>query len=387
MSGFIIPRNVYFGDGVLAELEKIKGTKAAIVIGGSSIKKNGGLDAILCHLKKASFETLLIEGVENDPSVATVLAGAAKMREFNPDVVIGVGGGSPIDAAKAMWLFYEQPEMTFKKAAVPFSLPELRKKAIFVAIPTTSGTATEVTSFAVITDEKTGIKYPLADYNLTPDYALVDSHLAQSMPAQLVAHTGMDALTHAFEAYVSVVATDVTDALAIKAIEMTRTHLPNSFKGDKNARAKMHIAQCLAGMAFSNAILGIVHSMAHKSGKILDMPHGCANAIYLPHVVAFNAETAPEKYVDIAKRLGLPGTSDQELVASLVTFVEDLNRALQIPATLKEYGIAEELFLKQLESMADSAVTDPCTGTNPRPVSPEQMKHLFMFAYYGKDKR
>lgn len=384
MSSFIIPRNVFFGEGVLSQLKTLKATRAAVVIGGDSIKKNGGLDSILGYLKEASIETLLIEGVENDPSVTTVLAGAEKMRAFQPDVIVAVGGGSPIDAAKAMWLFYEQPNMTFEQAAVPFSLPELRKKAFFVAIPTTSGTATEVTSFAVITDDKTGIKYPLADYNLTPDFALVDTDLAQTLSPLLVAHTGMDALTHAFEAYVSVVAEDVTDALAIKAIEMTRTHLVNSFNGDRQARAKMHIAQCLAGMAFSNAILGIVHSMAHKSGKILNIPHGCANAIYLPHVIAFNAATAPEKYVDIAKRLGLSGTSDKALIASLVAFVEDMNRTLNIPATLKEYGTDETVFLNKLESMAATAVTDPCTGTNPRVTSIEEMKNLFMLAYYGK---
>ncbi len=385
MASFIIPRFLYFGDGAVAELQKIKGiSRAAIVIGGSAVKKNGALDAVYDNLKKMGVEYTLIEGVENDPTVATVLAGAQKMREFEPDVIIGLGGGSPIDAAKAMWVFYEYPDMTFEQAAVPFTLPELRKKAIFVAIPTTSGTATEVTSFAVITDEKTHIKYPIADYNLTPDYAILDTNMVTSMPQSLVAHTGMDAMTHSIEAYVSTVSNDITDALAMKSIEMIRDYIVASYNGCKEARGKMHVAQCLAGMSFSNAILGIVHSMAHKSGAMLHVPHGCANAIYLPHVIRFNAEEAPAKYVDIAKRLGLPGNSDQEYVEALAQLIESLNKALGIPATLKEYGIDEAVFKQHHAEMAESAVGDPCTGTNPRSVSVAQMTELFRLAYYGK---
>ncbi|MBQ4133281.1 MAG: iron-containing alcohol dehydrogenase [Desulfovibrionaceae bacterium] len=385
MASFIIPRFLYFGEGAIAELQKIKGiSRASIVIGGSAVKKNGALDAVYDNLKQMGVEYDLIEGVENDPTVATVLAGAKKMQEFQPDVIIGLGGGSPIDAAKAMWVFYEYPEWTFEQAAVPFTLPEMRRKAIFVAIPTTSGTATEVTSFAVITDEKTHVKYPIADYNITPDYAILDLNVVQSMPKTLVAHTGMDAITHAIEAYVSTMANEITDGLAMKSMEMIKDYLVASYNGCMEARGKMHIAQCLAGMSFSNAILGIVHSMAHKSGAILKVPHGCANAIYLPHVIRFNAEEAPAKYVDIARRLGLPGATDAELIEALAQMIEKMNEDLGIPATLKGYGVDEELFKQYHDSMAENAVGDPCTGTNPRSVTPEQMKELFRIAYYGK---
>lgn len=383
MASFIIPRELYYGAGAISELAKLKGKKATIVIGGGSIKKSGNLDRIIAQLAIAGIETQVVEGVEHDPSVKTVLAGAKQMQEFGPDLIVGVGGGSPIDAAKAMWLFYEYPEHTFDEASVPFTLPQLRRKARFVAVPTTSGTGTEVTSFAVITDQETGIKYPIADYNLTPDVAILDPEMAADMPAQLVAHTGMDALAHAFEAFASNMATDITDALAIKSIEMIDRYLIDAYKGSKEARGKMHTAQCLAGMAFSNAILGIVHSMAHKSGHILDVPHGCANGIYLPHVIAFNAETAPEKYVAIADRLKLSGGNDKEKIAALITYINELNKKLGIPATLKAQGVDESLFNSNWENMAETAVADPCTGTNPRAINVNEMRALFKVAYYG----
>lgn len=384
MARFTIPREVYFGEGTIAELKNLKANKAVIVISGGSIKRNGGLEKIEEALKEAGIESKLIEGVEEDPSVATVMKGVEVMNEFQPDLIIGVGGGSPIDAAKAMWIFYEHPEFTFEEAAIPFNLPELRSKARFVAVPTTSGTGTEVTSFSVITNEKNGIKYPIADFNITPDVAIVDTDLAQSMPARLVAHTGMDALTHDLEAYVSTMANELTDCLAMKSMEMIQEHLVASYNGDSESRAKVHVAQCLAGMSFSNAILGIVHSMSHKTGKTFAIPHGCANAIYLPIAIRFNAETAGEKYADAAKRLGLRGETTSELVDSLIAFVEGLSSAMQIPATLKDFGIAEDDFLAKLDMISEGAVGDPCTGTNPREISVEQMKELFKTAYYGK---
>jgi len=384
MARFTIPREVYFGEGTIAELRNLKATKAAIVISGGSIKRNGGLDKIEGFLKEAGIETTLIEGVEADPSVATVMKGVEVMNDFQPDLIVGVGGGSPIDAAKAMWIFYEYPEFTFEEAAKPFNLPELRKKARFVAVPTTSGTGTEVTSFSVITNEKNGIKYPIADFNITPDVAIVDTDLAQSMPATLVAHTGMDALTHDLEAYVSVMANELTDCLAMKSMEMIQEHLVESFKGNTESRAKIHVSQCMAGMSFSNAILGIVHSMAHKTGKTFDIPHGCANAIYLPIAIEFNAEAAGEKYADVAKRLGLEGKSTEELVGSLIKFVEGLSVEMGIPATLKDFGVAEDLFTENLDMVSEGAVGDPCTGTNPREITVDQMKELFKKAYYGK---
>ncbi len=385
MSRFTIPRDTYFGQGTIEELKNLDGKKAIIVIGGGSIKKSGALDRITTYLKEAGMETKLIEGVENDPTVQTVMDGAKTMADFKPDWIIGVGGGSPIDAAKAMWIFYEHPEFTFTEAAKPFNLPMLRTKAKFAAVTTTSGTGTEVTSFSVISDNVTGAKYPIADFNITPDVAIVDTDLALSMPASLVAHTGMDAMTHAFEAYVSTARNEITDALAMKSIEMMYEHLLKSYKGNMQSREKMHIAQCMAGMSFSNAILGIVHSMAHKTGKVFGIPHGCANAIYLPYVIQFNKSEASAQYADIAKRLGLFGTNDKELTQSLINIIYDFNKAMNIPVNLREYGIAEDTFMHKLDEISEGAVSDPCTGTNPREISVEQMKDLFKCTYTGAD--
>ena len=385
MQRFTIPRDLYFGEDAVDHLKSVKGSKALIVIGSERLIKDGTVPKVQANLKEANIETRVFTGVENDPSVATVRKGVEMMNEFNPDLIIGIGGGSPIDAAKAMWIFYEYPEFTFEEAAKPFNLPELRQKAKFIAIPTTSGTATEVTSFSVITDNETGVKYPIADYNITPDVAIVDTNLVQTMPKNLVANTGMDALTHAFEAYVSTTRNPITDALAMKSIEMIVANLYDSFEGKEQARKDMHIAQNLAGMAFSNAILGIVHSMAHKTGKIFDVPHGLANAIYLPAVVQFNAKTAMAAYADIASRLGLEGNNEEELVASLVNLVKDLRNKMGMANSLKEFGISEEMFRENLDAIAETAVADPCTGTNPREISVEEMKKLFEAVYYGED--
>ena len=288
MARFTLPRDIYYGKGSLEELKTLKGKKAIIVVGGGSMKKFGFLDKVENYLHEAGIETKLFEGVEPDPSVETVMKGAAAMREFEPDWIVSIGGGSPIDAAKAMWAFYEYPETTFEDLITPFNFPTLRTKAKFLAIPSTSGTATEVTAFSVITDYAKGIKYPLADFNITPDVAIVDPELAETMPAKLTAHTGMDALTHAIEAYVSTLHSPFTDPLALQAIKMVMQYLPDSYNGCTTSREQMHYAQCLAGMAFSNALLGIVHSMAHKTGAAFStghIPHGCANAIYLPYVI------------------------------------------------------------------------------------------------------
>lgn len=383
MKRFTIPRDVYFGEDAIEHLKSVKGTKAMLVIGSERLIKDGTVPRIQELLKEARIETSIFSGVENDPSVSTVMRGAEAMSEFNPDLIVGIGGGSPIDAAKAMWIFYEYPEFTFEEAAKPFNLPELRQKARFIAIPTTSGTGTEVTSFSVITNHETGVKYPIADYNITPDVAIVDTNLVESMSPILVANTGMDALTHSFEAYVSKARNPITDALAMKSIEMTVDNLVKSFSGEEKSRKEMHIAQCLAGMSFSNAILGIVHSMAHKTGKIFNIPHGCANAIYLPYVMEFNAREAGAAYADIAKRLGLEGTTTDELVKALVQMVIDFRIAMNMPATLKEFGISEEVFKSNLDSISEGAVGDACTGTNPREISVEQMKKLFEATFYG----
>lgn len=390
MARFTLPRDLYFGKGCMEDvLKNLKGKKAIIVVGGGSMKRFGFLDKAVNALKAANIEVELFENVEPDPSVETVMRGAEAMRKFQPDWIISMGGGSPIDAAKAMWAFYEYPDTTFEQLITPFNFPELRQKAKFLAIPSTSGTATEVTAFSVITDYAKGIKYPLADFNITPDVAVVDPELAETMPAKLVAHTGMDALTHAIEAYVSTLNGPFTDPLALRAIQMVFEYLPASYNGDMNAREQMHYAQCLAGMAFSNALLGIVHSMAHKTGAAFStghIPHGCANAIYLPYVIKYNAKdaTALKRYGDIARFVGIKGGSDEELMLALCAKIDDYNKQLNIPKTLKEFGINEAEFKEKLPEIAKNAVGDACTGSNPRSITPDQMAKLFTAIYYGE---
>lgn len=388
MARFTLPRDIYYGKGSLAELRNIQGKKAIIVVGGGSMKRFGFLDRVLAYLAEAGIETRLFENVEPDPSVETVMRGAEAMRAFQPDWIVSIGGGSPIDAAKAMWVFYEYPETTFESLIQPFSFPTLRTRARFIAIPSTSGTATEVTAFSVITDYQKGVKYPLADFNITPDVAIVDPELAETMPQTLTAHTGMDALTHAIEAYVSTAHSVFTDPLAIKAIQMVFDQLPASYGGDTAAREQMHYAQCLAGMAFSNALLGIVHSMAHKTGAAFSsghIPHGCANAIYLPYVIKFNAKTASARYADIARGIGLSGSSDKELVAALCSKIDAYNAKLNIPRTLRDFGVQEDEFKQKAAAIAELAVGDACTGSNPRPISPAEMEKLLTCCYYGDD--
>ncbi|EIF6153412.1 iron-containing alcohol dehydrogenase [Clostridium perfringens] len=385
MARFTLPRDIYHGKDSLEVLKSLEGKKAFIVIGGGSMKRFGFLDKVLSYLKEANMETKVFEGVEPDPSVETVMKGAKEMEEFNPDWIVSIGGGSPIDAAKAMWIFYEYPDFTFEKAIVPFGLPKLRRKAKFVAIPSTSGTATEVTAFSVITDYKAKIKYPLADFEITPDIAIVDPSLAETMPEKLVAHTGMDALTHAIEAYTASLRSNFTDPLALKAIEMVKMHLVNSYKGDMEARGEMHEAQCLAGMAFSNALLGIVHSMAHKVGAVFHIPHGCANAIFLPYVIKYNRKACEDRYAQIARHIGLKGESERELTDALIDLINKFNKELNIPSSMKEYGIDENEFKANLKFIAHNAVLDPCTGSNPREIDDETMEKLYTCAYYGSD--
>ena len=383
MARFTLPRDLYHGEGSLEVLKTLKGKKAFVVVGGGSMKKFGFLEQVESYLKEAGMEVELFEGVEPDPSVETVMKGAEAMRNFEPDWIVAMGGGSPIDAAKAMWIFYEYPDFTFEPAVIPFGLPELRQKAKFVAIPSTSGTATEVTAFSVITDYKAKIKYPLADFNITPDIAIVDPMLAQTMPAKLVAHTGMDALTHAIEAYTASLRSNFSDPLAIKAIEMVKENLLKSFEGDEEARNLMHEAQCLAGMAFSNALLGIVHSMAHKVGAVFHIPHGCANAIFLPYVIQYNRTKCEDRYADIARALKLEGNTDAELTDALIEMINKMNDELSIPHSMEEYGIGEAEFKSYLTFIAHNAVLDACTGSNPREIDDATMEKLFECTYYG----
>lgn len=390
MARFTLPRDLYYGKGSIDQLKNLEGKKAIVVVGGGSMKRFGFLDKVVNNLKEAGLEVELFENVEPDPSVETVMRGAEAMKKFEPDWIVAMGGGSPIDAAKAMWAFYEYPEVTFEDLIIPFNFPALRTKAKFLAIPSTSGTATEVTAFSVITDYAKGIKYPLADFEITPDVAVVDPDLAETMPAKLVAHTGMDALTHAIEAYVSTLNSPFTDPLALQAIEMVLDYLPASYNGNMEAREKMHYAQCLAGMAFSNALLGIVHSMAHKTGAAFStghIPHGCANAIYLPYVIRYNAheKEAITRYAEIARRMGLDGTSEQALTNALCEKINEFNEKLNIPKTLKEFGINEDEFKQKIAKISELAVGDACTGSNPRSITPEQMEKLFNCTYYGTE--
>ena len=390
MSRFTLPRDVYHGKGCLEELKNLKGKKAILVVGGGSMKRQGFLDKAVGYLKEGGMEVELFEGVEPDPSVETVMKGAEAMRAFEPDWIVAMGGGSPIDAAKAMWAFYEYPETTFEDLCVPFNFPELRQKAKFAAIPSTSGTATEVTAFSVITNYQTGVKYPLADFNITPDVAIVDPELVEGLPAKQVAYTGMDALTHAIEAYVSTLNCAFTDPLALQAIEMVFDYLPASYHGNMVAREQMHYAQCLAGMAFSNALLGIVHSMAHKTGAAFStghITHGCANAMYLPYVIRYNAKdaTAAKRYAEIARRMGLGGTSEQALINSLCEKIDEFNAKFDIPATLKEFGIKEDEFKEKIAKISELAVGDACTGSKPRAIDPATMEKLFTCIYYGTE--
>ena len=388
MARFTVPRDIYYGAGSLEELKNLKGKKAIVVVGGSSMQKTGFMNKTIEYLKMAGMEVETFEGVEPDPSVETVMKGAKAMEEFQPDWIVSIGGGSPIDAAKAMWAFYEYPDTSFEDLIEPFSFPELRTKAKFAAIPSTSGTATEVTAFSVITDYSKGIKYPLADFNITPDVAIVDPQVAETMPQELVAHTGMDALTHAFEAYVSALNSPFTDPLALSAIKMVFGNLKESYAGDKKAKEEMHYAQCLAGMAFSNALLGIVHSLAHKTGAVFDgdhIPHGCANAIYLPYVIQFNAKEAASRYADIARYVGLEGENDLDLTNKLIDKVNEYNKAFGIPKSMKEWGVSEEEFKEKAGQIAADAVGDACTGSNPRGVTPEEMEKLLNKIYYGED--
>ena len=393
MARFTLPRDMYHGKDALEALKTLVGKRAIIVTGGGSMKRFGFIDKVESYLKEAGMEVTLFEGVEPDPSVETVMKGAKAMTEFQPDWIVAIGGGSPIDAAKAMWAFYEYPDTTFESLCIPFNFPTLRTKAKFCAIPSTSGTATEVTAFSVITDYQKGVKYPLADFNITPDVAIIDPALAETMPAKLTANTGMDAMTHAIEAYVSTLHCDYTDPLALHAIKMINELLVDSYNCNMEARDRMHNAQCLAGMAFSNALLGIVHSMAHKTGAAFSgghIVHGAANAMYLPKVIKYNSKNpeAMKRYAEIAKFIGLKGNSDAELTDALIARLRELNKSLGIALCIKDYegGIIDEKeFLEKLPTVAELAVGDACTGSNPREITPAVMEKLLKCCYYDTE--
>ena len=402
MARFTLPRDLYHGKNALEALKTFEGKKAIVCVGGGSMKRFGFLDKVVSYLKEAGMEVELFEGIEPDPSVETVMRGAEAMEKFQPDWIVAIGGGSPIDDAKAMWIKYEYTEITFEEMCKVFGIPKLRRKAHFCAISSTSGTATEVTAFSIITDYSKGIKYPIADFEITPDVAIVDPELAETMPKKLVAHTGMDAMTHAVEAYVSTANCDYTDPLALHAIKMIQRDLVGSYNGDMAKRDSMHNAQCLAGMAFSNALLGIVHSMAHKTGAAFadydaHIIHGAANAMYLPKVIAFNAKdkTAAKRYGVIADFMGLGGNTVEEKVELLIKYLRGMNDDLNIPHCIKNYGkdssptengfVPENVFLERLAEIAKNAIGDACTGSNPRIPTQEEMEKLLKCCYYDTE--
>ena len=372
---FTLPRDLYHGKDALEALKTLTGKKAIVVVGGGSMKRFGFLDKVVAYLQEAGMEVQLFEGVDPDPSVETVMKGAKAMEEFQPDWIVAVGGGSPIDAAKAMWAFYEYPETSFEDLITPFSFPELRQKAKFAAIPTTSGTATEVTAFSVITNYQTGVKYPLADFNITPDVAIVEPDLVAGLPVKQVAYTGMDALTHAIEGYITAGAWELSDMFHLKAIEIIAKSLRGAVDNTPEGREGMALGQYIAGMGFSNVGLGIVHSMAHPLGALYDTPHGVANAIILPTGMEYNAPATGEKYRDIAKAMGVEGTekmTQDEYRKAAIDAVKKLAADVGIPADLKDIVKPEDI-----PFLAQSAYDDACRPGNPRETSVEEITKLY----------
>ena len=410
MQWFKVPEKIYFEAGSIAYLEKMPDIERAFIVTDESMVKLGYIDKILYYLRNRQkyVHSEIFSEVEPDPSFDTIKKGVEAMENFKPDVIIAVGGGSPIDAAKGMWLFYEHPDANVEGLKLKFmdirkrtyKFPKLGGKAKMVAIPTTSGTGSEVTSFAVITDKEKNKKYPLADYELTPDVAIIDPDLVMTLPKSITADTGMDVLTHALEAYVSVMASDYTDGLAEKAVELVFGNLKQAYEhgDDKHAREKMHNASTIAGMAFTNAFLGLNHSIAHKIGGEFHLPHGRTNAILLPYVIKYNAcrptkfvsfpkyefYIAAQKYATIAKRLGLNSETTEDGVESLVQAVRDLNESLNIPKSFQEAGIDEKEFMAKVDLLADRAFEDQCTTANPRVPLVEEIKQILIDSYYGK---
>ena len=409
MQWFKVPEKIYFEAGSIQYLEKMPDITRAFIVTDPSMVQLGYVDKILYYLRKRKeyVHSEIFSDVESDPSFDTINKGVKLMQEFKPDVVIALGGGSPIDAAKGMWLFYEHPEadpegmklkfMDIRKRTYKF--PKLGIKAKMVAIPTTSGTGSEVTSFAVITDKTQNKKYPLADYELTPDVAIVDPDLVMSLPKSITADTGMDVLTHAIESYVSNMASDYTDGLAEKAVELVFKNIREAYNNgsNKEAREKMHNASTIAGMAFTNAFLGINHSLAHKIGAEFHLPHGRINAILLPYVIRYNSQMptkfvsfpkyeyfiADQKYADLSRRMNFPAYTNEEGVNSLIEEIKKLNNDLNIPKSFKEAGIDEQEFLAKVDMLADRAFEDQCTTANPRLPLVSELKQILLDSYYG----
>lgn len=410
MQWFKVPDKIYFEHNSIQYLEKMPNITRAFIVTDPGMVSLGYVDKILYYLRKRTehVHCEIFSDVEPDPSIETVKRGAQMMDEFKPDVIIALGGGSAMDAAKGMWLFYEHPDVDFNSLRLrfldirkrAFKFPKMGNKAQLVAIPTTSGTGSEVTSFAVISDKKNNMKYPLADYELTPNIAIIDPQFVMSLPKSATADTGLDVLTHALEAYVSVMASDYTDGLAMKAIQLVFKYLPRAYKNgaeDAEAREKMHNASCMAGMAFTNAFLGLNHSIAHKIGGEYHVPHGRANAVLLPHVIKYNASIpskfvsfpkykkfiADEKYAEIAAFLGLPAKTTEEGVQSLINAVIDLMKEVNEPLSFSECGIDEETYMRNVPDIANKAFEDQCTTANPKLPLVKEIEHIMIDAYKG----
>lgn len=408
MQWFKIPPKIYFENNAVQYLEKMPNISRAFIVCDPMMEKLGYLEKVLYYLRKREVycHSEIFAEVEPDPSVDTIMRGVQAMRNFKPDVIIALGGGSSMDAAKGMWLFYEHPDTSFAGMKQKFldirkrtfHFPELGNKAQLVCIPTTSGTGSEVTSFSVITDDGNNMKYPLADYELTPDVAIIDPQFVATMPKSITADTGMDVLTHAIEAYVATMASDYTDGLCLHAIKIVFDYLVKSYNGDLVAREKMHNASCIAGMAFTNSFLGLNHSMAHKLGAEYHIPHGRANTILLPYVIEYNAQKptkfasfpkyekfiADQRYAEIARHLGLPASTTEEGVKSLINAIKDLNKAINEPQCIKDCGVDEKTFMDGLMELSDNAFNDQCTTANPRYPMVSEIAELYKKAYYGK---
>ncbi len=413
MLWFKVPPKVYFKYGCLpVALQELKGKKRCFIVTDSFLFSAGYVDKITSVLDEMGIDSECFHQVKPDPTLSTINQGLKILNAYQPDVIIGFGGGSPMDAAKIMWLLYENPDVSFEGLALRFmdiqkriyAFPNIGKKAEMVAIPTTSGTGSEVTPFSVVTDDRTGMKYPIADYALTPNMAIIDAELVKTMPAGLTAASGIDALTHALEAFASIMASDYTNGIALEAIRILFKYLPAAYEqgeSDVRAREKVHNASSMAGMAFANAFLGVCHSMAHKLGAAFHIPHGIANAFMINEVIRFNATDTPVKqaafpqyeyptavsrYARIADYLGVGGRKDADKVEKLIQLIEDLKNRLDIPESIQAYGIPEEDFLAKLDDLAEQAFDDQCTGANPRYPLISEIKAMYLAAYYGKEK-
>jgi acetaldehyde dehydrogenase/alcohol dehydrogenase len=414
MLWFRAPGKVYFKKGcmpvALDELKNVLGKQKAFIVTDKFLYSNGYTKPITDKLNEMGIKYTVFSDVEPDPTLASAKEGAKAMRAFEPDCIIALGGGSAMDAAKIMWVMYEHPDVDFMDLAMRFmdirkrvyTFPKMGQKAYFVAIPTSAGTGSECTPFAVITDETTGVKYPLADYELLPNMAIIDADNMMNAPKGLTSASGIDALTHALEAYASIMATDYTDGLALKAIKNIFTYLPRCYDNGANdpvAREKMADASTMAGMAFANAFLGVCHSMAHKLGAFHHLPHGVANALLITEVMKYNATETPkkmgtfsqyqyphalERYAEIADFLGIKGKDNEEKLANLIAAIEELKAKVGIKKTIAEYGIEEAKFLETLDEMVELAFDDQCTGANPRYPLMSEIKEMYLKAYYGK---